>query len=154
MAASALNEERQLAINPIVGTSVQHNTQVRTSRRQTRTKTHTYNTTPLVYPVTDSCSTPGHIQHPQSYRFAVRRRRRHTRPRVVRRLHILPIGVASSVCNDFCAQDGRKARRILLQAPGGFVVRGCVWWVERICADVDVVLRTGEGVRMEIGDKI
>ncbi|CAA9964459.1 hypothetical protein PTNB73_05649 [Pyrenophora teres f. teres] len=28
MAASALNEERQLAINPIVGTSVQHNTQV------------------------------------------------------------------------------------------------------------------------------
>jgi hypothetical protein len=28
MAHSALNEERQLAINPIVGTSVQHNTQV------------------------------------------------------------------------------------------------------------------------------
>jgi hypothetical protein len=29
MAASALNEERELAINPIVGTSVQHNNQVR-----------------------------------------------------------------------------------------------------------------------------
>jgi 1,4-dihydroxy-2-naphthoate octaprenyltransferase len=28
MAASALNEERELAINPIVATSVQHNTQV------------------------------------------------------------------------------------------------------------------------------
>jgi hypothetical protein len=28
MAHSALNEERELAINPIVGTSVQHNTQV------------------------------------------------------------------------------------------------------------------------------
>jgi hypothetical protein len=29
MAASALNEERELAINPIIGTSVQHNNQVR-----------------------------------------------------------------------------------------------------------------------------
>lgn len=29
MAASALSEERELAIHPIVATSVQHNTQVR-----------------------------------------------------------------------------------------------------------------------------
>lgn len=32
MAASALNEERELAIHPIVGTSVQHNTQVRQAK--------------------------------------------------------------------------------------------------------------------------
>lgn len=34
MVASALNEERELAIHPIVASSVQHNTQVRTPRLQ------------------------------------------------------------------------------------------------------------------------
>jgi hypothetical protein len=61
-------------------------------------------------------TTVGHVQHPQPDRLALRRRRWHTRPRIVPWLHLLPRRLVSRLRAFICAQGGGAACEILLQA--------------------------------------
>jgi hypothetical protein len=106
---------------------------------------------PLDILSTASDNTPGSIQYPQPYRLPLRRRRRHPRSRILHRLHILHPGFVGGLRTAFCAEDRRKAGKVLLSAVGRFVVGRCVWRVEWVCVDLDAVLWAGEGVRRPKG---
>jgi hypothetical protein len=135
MATSPLADERELAIHPIVATSVQHNTQVRLDSRQLGTR--------------QLISNIGHLQRPKSDSLALRCRSRHTRARVVPGIHLLPDRHIARLGASVRLQNRGETRRILLPAAWRSVARRCVWRIERLRADVDAVLWSCEGVRRE-----
>jgi hypothetical protein len=95
----------------------------------------------------------GYLKHTQSHRIAVRSRRRHAWLGVISRLHLLPCRHATGLDTALRAQNGWKARRILLQTSKRHVVGRRVWGAERFRAYLDVVLRAGAGMNMDMGER-
>lgn len=98
-------DERELQINPIVATSVQHNTQVHPP------------SPPPPFPIIHQqpkLTHLGHIQHPQPHRLSLRRRRRHTGSRILPGLHLLPDRELRCERAAVCVESGGPAGKILL----------------------------------------
>jgi len=105
MAASALDEERELVIHPIVATSVQHNTQVRPSC----TGTHWTSPSPAFSPIGSLTQNQGGFKHSQPHRLPIWRRRWNARSRILQRLSILSARIAICFRPALCAKDGWQA---------------------------------------------
>ena len=151
-----MNEERELAIHPIVQTSVQHNTQVH----------------PLFLPCTSSfrsksifllphCTSilsranhrrKGCFQHPKPDCLPLRRRRRYPRSRIVFWLRLLFRRHTHRIGVDLCREDRGQARCLLLQLVWGSLGWRGVGRAEWLCVDLDAILRVGQGM-MRVGER-
>jgi hypothetical protein len=92
----------------------------------------------------------GHLEHTQPHRIVIRYRRRHTWPRIVPRLHLLPHRHTDGLVITVHTQGEWETGRVLLQATGRYVVGRGVWRVEWVCAYLDAVLWIGTGMRIHI----
>ena len=156
MAASALNEERELAVNPIVSTSVQHNNQVRHRLHNTMTDLATPSLLPWLSntaPRSMLTFATGHLQHPQSDSFTLRGRRWNAWPRVIPRLHLLPGRHTAGIHITIRAQNGWQTRRILLSASGRHVVGRRVRRLEWLRAYLDALLWIGPRMRRQSDER-
>jgi len=80
------------------------------------------------------------LQHPRPDGVTLRRRRRHSRPRVLAGLHLLLCRHGHRIPAHLCAQNRQRRAGLLLPAAQRPVGGRHVWRCHVVCADVDAVL--------------
>lgn len=129
-------DERELQIHPIVQDSVQHNARV-------------CELFPHLLPQQPLTVSTDHLEHPQPDRLALRRRRRHARPRVVPGLRVLPRRHPPHLRSDIHLAHEFQTGGFLLQTRKRDVDGRLVRRTKQLRADVDTGLWARPSLTMQ-----